>query len=105
MAAVARLRGDWRIWSWAWLHLAGFDAGEMVSGSPRHGDRHGNHGVRWWRDDRRPAGQHAPKLFQDPNRRWRVENVSRHGCDLFLLHDDRSISLSNSTHWLAPRRV
>src|SRR5262249_23047580 len=78
----------------------GLDAGGMVSRPSRHGDRHGDHGFWWRRHDRRATGQHAPELFQNPNRRWRLEDVSRNGCDLLLLHDDRGIPLSNSARGL-----
>ena len=37
--------------AWHRLHLAGFDADEMVSRSPRHGDGHGHHGFRRRRPD------------------------------------------------------
>ena len=65
LAAVARLRRDRRHRARARLHLAGVDAGQMVSRSPRHGDRHGDHGLRRRRHDRRAARQPADELFQD----------------------------------------
>ncbi len=39
------------------LHFAGLDARQMVPGSARHGDRHGDHGLRRRRDDRLAARQ------------------------------------------------
>ena len=57
LAAVARLGRDRRHRSWPRLHLAGVDAGQMVPGPPRHGDRHGHHGLRRRRHDRRAAGR------------------------------------------------
>src|SRR4051794_24082877 len=59
VADVARLGRDRRRRARPGLHLAGLDADQVVSGSPRHGDRHGDHGVRRRRDDRRPAGRQA----------------------------------------------
>ena len=38
------------------LHLAGVDADQVVPRSPRHGDRHGDHGLRRRRHDRLAAG-------------------------------------------------
>ena len=79
LVAVARLGRDRRHRSWPRLHLAGVDAGEMVPGPPRHGDRHGHHGLRRRRHDRRAAGELADELFQDrrlrsasgkPSSRW-----------------------------------
>src|SRR6516164_1511141 len=43
----------------------GLDPGEMVSGPARHGDRHGDHGIRRRRHDRRPARQHADEQLQE----------------------------------------
>ena len=40
------------------LHLAGLDPDQMVSRPARHGDRHGDHGLRRRRDDRRAARRH-----------------------------------------------
>ncbi len=79
MVAVARLRRDRRHRSWPRLYLAGVDAGEVVPGSPRHGDRHGHHGFWWWRHDRCAAGEPPDELLQDfpprsafgkPSSRW-----------------------------------
>ena len=79
VAVVARLGRDRRHRPRPRLHLAGIDAGEMVPGPPRHGDRHGHHGLWRRRHDRRAAGQPADELFQDrrprsasgkPSSRW-----------------------------------
>ena len=58
LADVARLRRDRRHRPRPRLHLAGLDADQMVPRSPRHGDRHGDHGLRRRRDDRRAARRH-----------------------------------------------
>lgn len=44
---------------WPRLHLPRLDAGEMVPGSSRHGDRHGDHGLWRRRDDRFAACESA----------------------------------------------
>ncbi len=76
------------------LHLAGVDAGEMVPGPARHGDRHGHHGLRRRRDDRRAARGPADELLQDRDLGRRLGDVPRHGRDLLRLHDDRRVPLS-----------
>ena len=52
---VARLRRDRRHRPRSRLHFAGLDPGQMVPGPARHGDRHGHHGLRRRRHDRRAA--------------------------------------------------
>ena len=79
LADVARLRRDRRHRPRSRLHLAGVDAGEMVSGPPRHGDRHGHHGLRRRRHDRRAAGQSPDELFQDPDLGRRLADLRRDG--------------------------
>ena len=58
LADVARLRRDRRHRPRPRLHLAGLDADQVVPRPARHGDRHGDHGLRRRRDDRRAAGRH-----------------------------------------------
>ena len=41
------------------LYLAGLDPHQMVPGPPRHGDRHGHHGLRRRRHDRLAARHHS----------------------------------------------
>ena len=103
VAVVARLGRDRRHRSRPRLHLAGIDAGEMVSGPARHGDRHGDHGLRRRCDDRRAAGQPADELFQDADLRRRLGDLRRVGCDLLRVHDDRRVPLSHSAGRLAAR--
>ena len=86
---LARGRCDWRHRPWARLHLASVDAGEWF-GSARHGHRHGDHGVRWWRYDRRTIGQYSHEHVHDldlvacwkPSSPWPP---------LLLLHDGRCL--------------
>ena len=52
LADVARFGRDRRHRPRPRLHLAGVDAGEVVSRPARHGDRHGDHGLRRRRHDR-----------------------------------------------------
>ena len=50
----------------AGLHLPGVDIDKMVPGPPRHGHRHGDHGLRRRGDDRRPAGADADDAISAP---------------------------------------
>ena len=50
------------------LHLAGLDAHQMVPRPPRHGDRHGHHGLRRRRHDRLAARHHPDEPLQDGDR-------------------------------------
>jgi len=56
LAALPRLRGAGRLRFGAGLCLARLDADPLVPRPPRHGDRHGHHGLRRRGDDR-DAGQ------------------------------------------------
>ncbi len=105
LADVARFRRDRRHWPWPRLHLAGVDLGEVVPGSPRHGDRHGHHGLRRWRDDRRAARRPPDELLQDSDVRGRLGNLRHHGRDLLRVHDDRRVPLSPAAGRLASRRL
>ena len=58
LADLARVGRDRRHRPRAGLHLAGVHADQVVPGPARHGHRHGDHGVRRRRDDRRAAGRH-----------------------------------------------
>ena len=60
VARLSRLRGDRRLRPRPRLRLAGVDADPLVSRPARHGDRHGDHGLRRRRDDRRSADRLAP---------------------------------------------
>ena len=64
--AVARIGRDRRHRLGARLHLAGVDADQMVPGPARHGDGHGDHGLRRRRDDRRAARQSPDELISAP---------------------------------------
>ena len=105
LADVARLRRDRRHRARSRLHLAGVDLGQMVSRPARHGDRHGHHGLRRRRDDRRSARQPADELFQDVDLGRRMADVPDHGRHLLLLHDGRRVPLSAAAGRLAAGRL
>ena len=105
LAVVAWLRRDRRCRSRPRLHLAGVDAGEMVSRPPRHGDRHGDHGLWRRRHDRRSARRPLDEFLQDPDLGRRVGNLPDHGRHLFRLHDDWRLPLSASARGMASRRL
>ena len=69
VAAVARVGRHRRHRPRARLHLAGVDAHQVVSGSARHGDRHGHHGLRRRRDDRLAARGPADEALRHARRR------------------------------------
>ena len=94
LADVARLRHHRRHWPRARLHLARLDADQMVSRPPRHGDRHGHHGLRRRRHDRLPARHHPHEILRHTHLGRRVGNLRRHGPHLFRVHDGRGIRLS-----------
>ncbi len=103
---VAWLRRDRRHRPGAWLHLAGFDADQMVSGPARHGDRHGDHGIWRRRDDRRAARQSADPVFQRTGRSvGRLADLPRPRRDLFRVHDGRRLWLSAAAGRLAALRL
>ena len=49
------------------LHLARLHPDQVVPGPARHGDRHGDHGLRRRRDDRRAAGRQADEALRHPD--------------------------------------
>ena len=98
---VARRRRDRRRRSRPRLHLSGVDADQMVPRSPRHGDRHGHHGLRRRRHDRCAAGQSPHQLLQDADLRRCLADLRHHGRDLFRVHDDRRVRLSRHAGRLA----
>ena len=79
LADVAGLRRDRRHRARPGLHLAGLDPDQMVPRPPRHGDRHGHHGLRRWRHDRRPAGRHPDEHLPHPHLGRRVADLRGHG--------------------------
>ena len=106
----------------AWLHLSGFNPCKMVPRPARHGDRHGNHGLRWRSHDRLSAGNdfnerrrsasrpwpgdRPPKLdpqaagIQDGNRSRRLANLRRHGGHLLRVHGLGRPRVPRAAGWL-----
>ncbi len=78
--AVAGFGRDRRHRSGPGLYLAGVDPDQMVPGPPRHGDRHGHHGVRRRRDDRQPTGRCADAPLRHADLGGRDGNLPGHGC-------------------------
>ena len=72
---------------------------------PGHGDRHGDHGVRWRRLYRLAALGLADGsvLDADPCRGWR--DLYRHGAHLSLLHDGRRGDRARAATGLGARRL
>ena len=77
LAALARPGRDRRRRAWPRLYLAGLDADQMVPRPARHGDRHGDHGLRRRRDDRLAARGHADEPFQDADIGRRLADLRR----------------------------
>ena len=95
LAHLPRLRRARRHRPGPRLHLAGLDADQVVPRPPRHGDRHGDHGLRRRRLDRLAAVDVADAPFPiadrrsaSPRRSWRM------GVVYFVLHDVRRRSPS-----------
>src|SRR5205085_4795105 len=82
-------------------HLAGFDADQVVSRSPRDGNRDGHHGLWRWRDDRGPARQSADAIVQDAVFTGRVADIPCNGGDLFRVHDGWRIRLPAASAGMA----
>ncbi len=101
--AVARLGRHRRHRSRPWLYLPRLDADQMVPGSARHGDGHGDHGLRRWCADRCAACQQSHHAFRQPDQCRRHGDVRRHGRRLFRLHDGWRAWLSRPAEWLAAR--
>ncbi len=57
LAPVSRQRGDRWMRARPGLHLTGVDPDQVVPGPPRHGNRHGDHGIRRRCHDRGAAGR------------------------------------------------
>ena len=69
------------------LYLAGLDPDPMVPRPARHGDRHGDHGLRRRRLHRLAAVGLADEAVLHRHPRRRRRNLHRLGRDLRLLHD------------------
>ena len=94
VADVARLRHHRRLRPRPRLYLARLDPHQMVPRSPRHGDRHGHHGLRRRRHDRLAARDHPDEPLRHADFGRRVGDLRHPGGDLFRLHDVRRVRLS-----------
>src|SRR3982751_5204041 len=81
------------------LHIAGEHAHQVVPGPPRHGNRHGDHGLRRRRDDRLAARCRPHEEFFQPHRCGRDADFRRHGDRLFHLHDGWCARLPRAADW------
>ncbi len=89
LAHLSRLRGARRLRFGHRLHLAGLDADQMVPRPARHGDRHGDHGLRRRRFHRFAAlGVADEPILHAIACRCR-RDIHRPGRDLFRFHDGR----------------
>ena len=86
---LSRLRRARRLRPRTRLHLAGVDADQMVSRPARHGDRHGDHGLRRRGHDRLAAFGVADERFLDPDACRGRRDLCRPGTRLRLLHAGR----------------
>ena len=105
VVAVHRLRRDRRVRARPGLHHADRDTHPMVSGSSRHGHRHGRDGLRWWCHHRGAAVRHADESLRvtDVGRRRRdVRGPRRHvpGDDA-----DRRVHVPASPHPAGSRQA
>ena len=92
VADVARLRRHRRHRARPRVHLARLDPDQVVPGPPRHGHRHGDHGLRRRRDDRLAAGGRTDETFSSPTTwAWR-QRFARDGARLLRVHDRRAPS-------------
>jgi hypothetical protein len=105
VADVARLRNHRRHRPGSRLHFARLDTDQVVSGPARHGYRHGHHGLRRRRDDRRPTGRQTDEVLRHPDIGRRVGNLPHHGRYLLRVHDGRRVELSRASGQLAAREL
>ena len=98
--ALRSARRDRRDRAWPWLYFAGINARQMVPRPARHGDRHGDHGIRRRRDDRLASRQSTHEPFQDSGFGRRVGNLRRSCAWLFRLHDCRRFRLPRAARRL-----
>ena len=87
------------------LYFARLDPDQMVPGPPRHGDRHGHHGLRRRRRDRRPAGRQADEALRHGELGRRLGNLPGPGRDLLRLHGLRRADLPRARHRLEAGRL
>ena len=75
------------------LHLARVHAHQVVPRPPRHGNRHGHHGVRRRGDDRVAAGRPADEGIRDADLGRRLGDVRHDGRDLLRRDAVRRVRL------------
>ncbi len=107
LADVAGCRRHRRHRPRARLHLAGLHADQMVPRPPRHGDRHGHHGLWRRRHDRLAAGHHPDEPLHGTPTDARASGrpsslMARH---LLRLHADRRLRLPVAAGGLEARRL
>ena len=85
LAAVARLGRHRRLRPGPRLHLAGLDADQMVSRSPRHGDRPGDHGIWRRRDDRHTARRRADEALCHADVGRRLADASSSSASIYFV--------------------
>ena len=93
LADDSRLRHHRRHWAGSGLYLARLNPDQVVPRSPRHGHRHGHHGL-WWRcHDRLAPGRRLDEVFRQPHRSGCDANLRGDGPGLLCLHDGRRFRL------------
>ncbi len=102
---LSRLRRAGRDRAGDRLYLAGLDPDQMVPRPAGHGDRHGDHGLRWRRDDRLAAVAVADEILRDAGIGRRGSDIRDHGRDLFPGHDVRRFPGASACRWLDARGV
>ncbi len=102
---VAGVRRDRRHRPGPGLHLPRVDAHQVVSRPPRHGHRHGDHGLRGRRHDRLAAGAETHAALRHRELRRCVGNLPDAGGHLFRVHDRRRSELPAASGRLAPGRL
>ena len=89
--------GHWRHRLGVRLYLSGLHLDQMVSRPARHGDRHGDHGLRRRRDDRLPLADRLMNFYATPDQRGRVgKPFCTDGRNLFRVHDGRGTGVPRS---------
>ena len=83
----------------------GLDARQMVPRSSRHGHRHGDHGLRRRRHDRRTPRRYPDEPVPHAQFGRRVADLHHHGGHLFRLYAERCLRLQATARGLAAGRL